>query len=128
MIGEIRKFRTQFYDIANHRQSFKVRPGLIIAAADSEDYVVLPVSKISDVRRRDPEYDVPIVPAQYPKLNLSSAFVSYVRTHKQTVIHVAQIGDKISDAKEEYEDLYLNILEKRAKFSEEITKQALGEI
>lgn len=123
MIGEIRKVLTPFYNNKTHRKEIKSRPGLIIAKADSEDFVFLPISKVSDYRRIDPDYDIKIDPAAYPVLNLN--YVSYVRTHKQAVIHLASIGDKISDMKSDCEDLYLEVLAKRAQFSEEITNQAM---
>lgn len=123
MIGEIRKVLTPFYDMQNRQMRMKSRPCLIIAQADSEDYIILPVSKISDRRRIDPDYDIKVDPAEYPMLSLNC--VSYVRTHKQTVVHYGEIGDKISDMKSAYEDLYLEVLTKRAQFSEEITSQAM---
>lgn len=123
MIGEIRKILVPYYDRTTRRQKFKSRPGLIIAAADEGDYVVLPISKVSDPRRIDPDYDVKIDPALYEGLNL--ACVSYVRAHKQTTVHYKEIGDKISDMRGIYEELYIDILEKREIFSKEITRQAL---
>lgn len=124
MIGEIRKILTLYYDKTTKRQQIKSRPGLVIAAADSGDYVVLPISKVSDSRRIDPEYDIRVDPAVYTNLNLTC--ISYVRTHKQTTAHFANIGDKISDMRSEYEGLYLDILAKREEFSNEITRQAMG--
>ena len=103
--------------------SFKSRPALIIAKADKEDYVILPVSTITRKNNRDLEYDIEINPTKYPKLNLQKT--SYVRTHKQTIIHIAEIGDFIGDLKNSYEELFLEILEKRDKFSKSITNQAL---
>lgn len=123
MIGEIRKVLTPYYDKVTRQQRIKSRPGLIIAAADGGDYVVLPISKISDSRRIDPDYDIKVDPVIHTKLHL--ACVSYVRTHKQTTVHTAQIGDKISDMRTNYEDLYIDVLAKRETFSKEITRQAM---
>lgn len=123
MIGEIRKILTPFYNQRTRRMEMKTRPGLMVAKADSEDYVVLPISKISDSRRIDPVYDIKIDPAVYPLLMLNC--VSYVRTHKQTVIHLAEIGDSISNMKAGYEDLFVEVLIKREQFSKEITNQAM---
>lgn len=123
MIGEIRKVIVPFYNLINNKMSFKSRPALIIAKADKEDYVILPVSTITRQNNRDLEYDLEIEPTKYPKLNLPK--ISYVRTHKQTIIHIAEIGDFISDLKNSYEELFLEILEKREKFSKSITNQAL---
>lgn len=116
---------TPYYDKVAKRQKIKFRPGLVIAAVDAGDYVVLPVSKVSDHRRIDADYDIRVDPAEYPKLNL--VCVSYIRTHKQTTIYCANIGDVISDMRAEYGDLYLDILEKREDFSREITRQALDD-
>lgn len=123
MIGEIRKVLTPYYNRTTHRLEIKSRPGLIIAQSDSDDFVVLPVSKVSDHRKIDPDYDIKVDPAVYPALGLNC--VSYVRAHKQTVIHQAEIGDKISDMRSCCEDLYLEILTKRAQFNEEVTNQAI---
>ncbi len=123
MIGEIRKIITSFYDLKNNKMSFKSRPALIIAKADKKDYVVLPISTITIKDNLVLEYDIEIEPTKYPKLNLQK--ISYVRTHKQTIIHSAEIGDFIGDMKNNYEELFLEILEKREKFSKSITNQAL---
>ena len=96
---------------------------LVLAKADDDDYVVLPVSSIPDKRNIDPVYDVKIDLELYPKLNLTKT--SYVRTHKQTVVHRASLRDEIGDLKFEYADLYLEILEKREAFNNLITQQAL---
>lgn len=124
MIGKICYTLTPFYDAVNQQNSFKSRPALIIANADSEDYVILPISKITHKNRIDLDYDISVDPAVYPKLNLKC--VSYVRTHKQTVIHRSQIAKIIGDMKSEYEELYLNVLEKREIFSNKITEQAMS--
>ena len=122
-IGEIRKTITPYYDLRQGRMFTKSRPALIIAQADTDDYVVLPVSRISRQYNRDAIYDIEVNPVNYPLLNLNE--VSYIRTHKQTVIHRAEIGDLIGELKYNYEDFYLYILELRERFSEEITNQAI---
>lgn len=122
MIGNIRKTRTPFYSAATGKKEFKYRPALIIAEADSTDYVVLPVSTISRKENRNPIYDIEIDPENYPKLNLDR--LSYVRTHKQTIIYRADIGGLISDLKSTYPDLYETILKKREDFSRETSRQA----
>lgn len=123
MIGKIYKARTPFYDQTIQQMSYKARPALVLAKADAEDYVILPVSSISIRANIDPVYDIEIDPRLYPKLNLRN--ISYVRTHKQTIVHRANLGDVIGDVKSYYEDLYLEILEKREVFSNSITQQAL---
>lgn len=123
MIGEIRKAFTPYYNATTKRVDIKSRPALLIAKADADDYVVLPVSRVSKQNNRHPDYDIQVDPAVYPELHLNA--VSYVRTHKQTVIHKAEIGDMIGDMKGNYEELFLEILAKREEFSKEITDQAI---
>lgn len=124
MIGEIRKTITPFWDVKCNKMSYKSRPALIIAKADTDDYVVLPVSRITKKNNLDVKYDVEVDPAIYPMSNLTN--ISYVRTHKQTIINASQIADCIGDIKGNYEELYLSILEKREEFSTDITDQALS--
>lgn len=123
MIGKIYKACTPYYDRATHTMSYKARPALVLAKADADDYVVLPVSSISVRSNIDPVYDIEIDPSLYPKTNLTHT--SYVRTHKQIVVHRASLYGEIGDLKSEYEDLYLTILERREEFSNSITQQAL---
>ena len=123
MIGKIYKAWTPFYDQMAHQMSYKARPALVLAKADADDYVVLPVSSVSIKTNIDPVYDIEVDPTLYPKLNLRKT--SYVRTHKQTTVHRANLGDEIGDLKSDYEELYLEILEKRETFSNSITQQAL---
>lgn len=123
MIGEIRGTTTPYFDKTKMRQSYKVRPALIIGQADHSDYVVLPVSTIPDPRNIDPVYDIPVDPAVYPGLNLKQK--SYVRTHKQMVVHDANIDNKISDMKTSYQELYLEILTKMETFQSELLENAI---
>lgn len=122
-IGEIRKILTPYYDLRQRKMNMKLRPALIIAQADPDDYVVLPISRITRSSNRDATYDIEVNPNDYPLLNLND--VSYIRTHKQTVIHKGEIDDLIGELKSNYEDLFIHILELRERFSEEITNQAL---
>ena len=123
MIGKIYKARTPFYSQTTHQMAYKARPALVLAKADDDDYVILPVSSIPDKTNIDPAYDIEVDPVLYPKINLKKT--SYIRTHKQTVIHRGNLHDEIGDLKSEYQDLYLEILEKREAFSNSITQQAL---
>lgn len=124
MIGEIRKTMLPFYDTRARRMSIKSRPALIIAKADTDDYVALPVSRITKQENRDSKYDVEVDPQIYSMLNLTS--VSYVRTHKQTIVNASNMGSMIGDMKGNYDELYLHILELREEFSAEITNQAIN--
>lgn len=124
MIGEIRWSLVPYYDSRAHRMKFKRRPILVIAKADVNDYVAIPVSRITAKHNLNQVYDIPIDPSVYPNAGLTS--ISYVRTHKQIVVNEGEIANPISDLKAAYPDLYLSILEKREQFSAEITEQALG--
>lgn len=123
MIGKIYSIYTPFYDIKSGNNLFKSRPALIIAQADTYDYIVLPVSKVSKKGNLDPYYDVEVDPGKYP--NTSLACISYVRTHKQTVVNRSSIKSFICDLRKEYEDLYVEILSRREDFSDDISEQAL---
>lgn len=123
MIGEIRWSLIPFYDVVQQRNCFKRRPALLIAQADSSDYVALPVSRITRQANINPIYDIKVDPATYPNLNLTA--VSYIRTHKQTIIHAGAITDLLGNLKSEYPDLYVEVLAKQEQFSNEITTQAL---
>lgn len=122
MIGKICKAITLFYDIKSHQMKTKSRPALVLAQADCEDYVVIPISKISRSENINLEYDIKIDPQVYPKTNLKQ--LSYARTHKQTIIHSSQLIDPFCDLKREYNDLYNKILTQRTTFSNEINRQA----
>ena len=63
-----------------------------------------------------------IDPEKYPLSNLIK--ISYVRTHKQIIVHAAEITDEICDLRTSYPQLYSEILSKREEFSREITRQA----
>lgn len=123
MIGEIRKICTPFYDMKSQTTKFKFRPALILAQADDSDYVVLPISSVSIRKNLDTSYDIEIDPKKYPKLNLNK--LSYIRTHKQTTMNKAEILGLISNLKQGYEDLYLQVLEKRDEFNADITSRSL---
>ena len=124
MIGEIWTALTPCYNRNTKRMEYKGRPALMIAEADQDDYVALPVSRVTLQQNIDQEYDIPVGPATHPNLNLTDP--SYVRTHKQTIIHRGEIGRFIGDLRAEYPDLYLEILEKREQFNTEITEQAIS--
>ena len=102
---------------------FKKRPVLLIAQADTDDYNIIPISRVTNRHNLDSVYDVMIDPAVYPNAGLAE--LSFARTHKQTTVHTGEIDGHISDLKSVYPDLYLYILEMREQYSAEITEQAL---
>lgn len=112
-----------YYDARNNRNSFKKRPILVIGEADSSDYITLPISKISHSENVDIEYDISVKIAEYPLMQLR--FDSYVRTHKQTVTNKAAITRNIINVKEEYQDLWIEILSKVEDFQRKLTSAGL---
>lgn len=102
MIGKIVKIRTPYYDRLSKTTKFKSRPGLVVEnyGLTDSDYIVLPVSKISDKRMRNPKYDLEIDPKDFPLSNLK--VYSFIRCHKQIPIPKANISGVIFDFKEVY--------------------------
>lgn len=108
MIGKIYRSLLPFYNRSAQRMSYKGRPVLIIGEADSGDYNVLPLSRVTRQEHLSREYDVRVDPALYPRLNLTA--ISYIRAHKQTVIHRGSVDILYGDLKGCYPDLYRTIL------------------
>ena len=84
---------------------FKKRPVLIIGQADTKDYVVLPISRVTNQNHIDSYYDVKLEPADFPLMNLTQK--SFVRTHKQMIINLGELVKEIVDFRVEYEEEYL---------------------
>ena len=123
MIGKAYVSTFQFYDRRANRMSFKNRPVLIIGQADVSDYVILPISRVTNQDNLDTYYDIPLNPANVPLMNLTQ--LSYVRTHKQSVVHAGELTREIVDFKSEYEDLYLDIISKVEEFQKELINNAI---
>lgn len=123
MIGKIYSSVTPFYDSSSQTPSYKKRPVLIISGPRNNDYTVLPISTITNRANLDSDYDVGINPSNYPLLNLRKS--CYVRTHKQTTVHQASLTTLIGNMKDNYPDLYLNVLEKLDEFNQEIFHNAI---
>lgn len=124
MIGKICTSVVPFYDRKTKRMSYKGRPVLVLSDEHEGDYTVLPVSTVKDPACRDLEYDIPVKKSSYPNLNLKQD--SYIRTHRQTTVHRGNITSTISDLRSEYEDLYLEVLEKLEQFNSELLSEALS--
>lgn len=123
MIGKAYVSTFKYYDRVAHQMSFKNRPVLIIGQADNSDYVVLPISRVTNQANLDSNYDVPIDPNQYPLMNLKQ--LSYVRTHKQSVVNYAELTREIVDFRKEYQDAYVDIISKVEQFQKEMLINAL---
>ncbi len=123
MIGKIYSSVIPYYDSAKKANSYKKRPVLIIGEMRNNDYTVLPISTVSKKENLDIDYDIEVDPAKFPLLNLNKT--SYVRTHKQTTVHKASLTSQIGNMKDNYEELYLNVLEKLENFNRNILDNAL---
>ena len=123
MIGRIYTSLFPYYDKEKRKNEYKKRPVLIISGPHNNDYTVLPVSSVSMKSNLDSDYDIEIDPVKYPKLNLTQ--ISYVRTHKQTIVHQGALASEIANMKSEYVDLYLEVLEKLENFNKRVMNDAL---
>ena len=123
MIGKIYWSVFPYYDVKQNKKSFKKRPVLILSGPRNNDYTVLPVSSISNKANLDSDYDIEVVPEEYPLLNLNKP--SYIRTHKQTTVHQGELTTQLGDLKSDYGELYLHMLEKLEDFNKKIMDEAL---
>lgn len=112
-----------YYNSRTNRNEFKERPMLVIGQADNTDFVTLPISKVSHRENVDIEYDVVIQISDYPLMNLR--FDSFIRTHKQTITNKSSIIRQVVNVKEEYQDLWLDILSKVEIFQRNLTNTGL---
>ena len=122
MIGKAYVSVFQYYDNKTHKMAFKKRPVLIVGKSDSADYFILPISRITNKQHLDSYYDVEIKKQEFPLMNLNAD--SYIRTHKQSVIHDGELTQYIVDFKSEYNDTYKNVIERMKEFQDSIIKNA----
>ena len=122
MIGELWVTISPFYDSIKKCNSFKKRPVLIIGVADSGDYNVLPISRVTRRQYLDPAYDIPIKQKDCPLLNLTAD--SYVRVHKQTTVNCSSVTSKIGSLKADYPQLFLEIMTKLQEYNEKLYSEA----
>ena len=61
MIGKAYVSTFQFYNNRTHRMEFKSRPVLVVGKADETDYVVLPISRVTNNINLDADYDFPLL-------------------------------------------------------------------
>ena len=126
MIGKIYVSMVEFYDAKNQKNSIKARPVLILSDVRNNDFTVLPISTISNTQNIDWDYDIEVNPQIYQNLNLKK--ISYIRTHKRIYLHQAGVDKTkiLGDIKNDYPNLFLEILEKMEKFNKEILENALN--
>ncbi len=123
MIGKAYISIFKYYDSKKCKMSFKKRPVLIVGKADDTDYVILPISRITKRENLDEYYDILLKPKEVPMLNLIQ--YSYVRTHKQSVVHVGELYKEIIDFKKEYMEIYFDIISKMEEFQRNLIDNAL---
>lgn len=121
MIGKAYKSRVPYYDRVSRTQKFKSRPCLIIGQAHAGDYVILPISSISDRSKVDPTYDIPLDCTVFTFLKNNS----YLRTHKQTVLNIGSLKDQLTDFQSTYEETYIEALVKVEEFQKQMISKAL---
>lgn len=95
MIGKVYTSTFPYYDRTSKSLQFKNRPCLVIGQADSGDYIVLPISSVTDKNRIDPHFDIPLSQSVFRFLKKDC----YLRTHKQTTINIRNFGFEIGDLK-----------------------------
>lgn len=122
MIGKMYWAVFKYYDNVKHRMSFKKRPVLIIGEADQKDFVVLPVSRVTQKGNLDMHYDFQLQSKNYPALPLKAT--SYIRTHKQTVVNNGELADCIADFKKGYPDAYISVMALVEEFQKELINKA----
>ena len=123
MIGKAYVSVFPFYDMNLKQMRFKKRPVLIIGQADSKDYVVLPISRVTNQNHIDSYYDIKLEPTDFPLMNLTQK--SFVRTHKQMVINLGELVKEILDFRLEYEEVYLTILTRVEEFQKTLITNAM---
>lgn len=118
-VGCIYTVLFRYYDVNDREIKFKKRPFLVIKEEDGDypkDLTVLPISTITNKKRRNDTYDIPIENKRYPELNLNMD-VSYIRCHKAQTINEKDLLKQICDnCNAFYPDLYDEIREKLSTF------------
>ena len=124
MTGKIYCSVFPYYDSVKKQRLFKKRPVLIISDIRNGDYNVLPISKISRQDKRDPEYDISIPVNAFPNLALS--YDSFIRVHKQTMVHQGDLIHEISDLAAEYKELYIEVIDKLDQYNSLLRESLLS--
>ena len=50
---------------------------------------------------------------------------SYIRAHKQSVVHLGELTKEIVDFRNEYEDIYFDVISKMEEFQKNLILKAL---
>lgn len=123
LIGKAYVSVFKFYNNKTKKMDFKKRPLLIVGKADATDYVVLPISRVTNKNNLNLDYDIPIEPEEFPLMNLKQ--ISYVRTNKSSTVNCCELVKEIIDFRENYPDKYLDIMIKMEEFQKNIIDNAI---
>lgn len=123
MIGKAYWAIFKFYDSLLRKMAFKQRPVLIVGKADANDYIALPISRVTRKEYLNPRYDFEMKVVDYPKLSLKDT--SYVRTHKQTVLNEREMKGCIADFKAEYGDAYIEVMALLEEFQKNLISKSI---
>ena len=124
MIGSVCISAFKYYDSAKHRMAFKGRPVLVIGQADNSDFVVLPISRVTRRENLDAHYDYEMKPETYSGSTLQLSAVSYVRTHKQTVLNEVEITKQVMNLKQDFPETYTKIINLVEEFQKTLIDRA----
>ena len=124
MTGMICISAFQYYDKKKNRMSFKGRPVLVIGLADSGDYVVLPISRVTKRENLDAHYDYRMDPKTYAGTAFQLSATSFVRTHKQAVMNEAEVTKQVLDLKREFPKVYSEIIDLVEEFQKDLISKA----
>lgn len=122
MIGKIYNVLLPFFNIRTGQMDFKARPALILSDARNNDYTILPLSTISKKENVDSEYDIKLNPSICASLGLWKE--CYIRTHKQTVAHRSEIGRYIGNLKQDYPNIFKDVMLHLKQFNKMLSDNA----
>lgn len=127
-VGKLYPSYFRYKDPKTKSIKFKSRPILIIAEPTGQfdtEYIVLPVSTLSNPIFFEKEFDIQLKVCDYSKLSISRD--CYVRTHKQTTMYRSNIDFHkcIGDLKTDYPEVFSLILKKLRDYENGIIEKAI---
>lgn len=123
MIGKVYLTYMDYFDIRTKTTRKKSRPVLVVGGPRNDDYTVLPISTISKRQNLDPDYDILVDATERAVLSLDKE--CFIRTHKQTPAHQAQLIKCLGDMRTDLPDLYLDAVSRMEQFQEEIVNKSI---
>ena len=123
MIGKVYLTYVDYYDAKTKTTRKKARPVLVVSGPRNDDYTVLPISTISKRQNLDSDYDILVDAAERTVLSLDKE--CFIRTHKQTPMHQAQLIKCLGDMRTDLPDLYLDAISRMEQFQAEVLNNAI---